>query len=198
MIHEKLSAISRARGEVRVSLYDEATKIITPQTPFQHNDILYDWGPIVARLLQGNVAYKLGGIYIEYQNVASPGTPVTPPAVARDDGYAYYDGLSGSTTVDFLRLPLTSSFLTSSDEEIFPQGNEVTFLAMTAGAVGANGKTFSDTVNSRVYGAALVAIPDSGDRTKDLVFSRFYLPTNQQIVKPAGQQIVLEWKLILN
>jgi len=57
---------------------------------------------------------------------------------------------------------------------------------------------FSEASNSKVFGAALVAILDEADATRDLVFSRFYLSTSLQQLKLASSQIGLEWKIQLS
>jgi hypothetical protein len=88
--------------------------------------------------------------------------------------------------------------LTSTDEDRFPFGNCVTTFAQTSGVTGVNGKPFSAAQQSRVYGAALVAFPDFGDATQDLVFSRFYYSTaSKQLVKLAGSEIGIEWRVNL-
>jgi len=165
---------------------------------WSHNDILYDWASIVSRqLADGGTAYRIGGMYIEYKNVASPNDAVAAPAFDRTGGIGYYNGLAGSPDVDYLRVPLIAAVRSSSDPELFPDGNRVTFFAQTQGVVGVHGRAFSDVVNSKVYGAALVAIPDAADRTKDLVLSRLYVPANKQQVKLATSQIGPEWEITL-
>lgn len=167
-------------------------------TDWDHNDIMYDWASIVSRqLADGGTAYRIGGMYIEYKNVASPSDTVTPPAFDRSGGISYYNGLSGSPDIDYLRVPLIAAVRSSSDDELFPDGNRVTFFAQTQGVVGVHGKAFSDVANSKIYGAALVAIPDPADRTKDLVLSRLYVATNKQQVKLATSQVGSEWEITL-
>jgi hypothetical protein len=75
------------------------------------------------------------------------------------------------------------------------QGNQLTFFVQTAGAVGANGLPFSHTVNSKVFAAALVAAPVFSDRTKDVIFARTVLNTNNQITKEASAQIGITWDI---
>ena len=170
-----------------------------PQGDFEHNEVMYDWATIVGELLRGapdGKPYKLGGMYIEFEN--NGGAPVYPPSFDRDDGVAYYNGLSASATRDYLRVPMTVIDLDTTDVSNFPGGNRVTCFARTDGVTGVHGKTFSNAVSSRVFGAALVAFPAFGDATQDLVFSRFYWSnTDNQIVKATGSQIGLEWPITL-
>lgn len=169
-----------------------------PVTDWDHNDIMYDWAAIVSRLLaDGGSQYRIGGMYLEYKNVADPDDVVTPPAFGREDGIAYYNGLAGSADTDFLRVPLIAAVRSSSNEALFPDGNRITFFARTQGVVGVHGKAFSDSVNSKLYGAALVAIPDQADRTKDLVLSRMYVATAKQQVKLPTSEIGPEWEITL-
>lgn len=172
----------------------------SPLTGWNKNDVLYEWGAIVGTLLtEGRREYRIGGIYIEYMNVADPSDPVTAPSFTRDagQGVEYYDSLIDDPDRDYLRVPLVASRLDISNETNFPKGNMPLFFAQTTGVVGVHGKPFSDVNNSKVYGGALVAFVDKDDATQDLVFSRFYLPTNNQQTKLPTSQIGLEWELTL-
>ncbi len=133
------------------------------------NAVLYDWGTIVGRLLTGGGnAYRIGGMYLEFQNVGDASDPVTPPTFDRTGGVDYYNNLSSSPDIDYLRIPLVASTLTSSDDELFPGGNLMTFFAQSQASVGTgvHGKTFNDAAISKVFGAALVAVPVLGDRSR--------------------------------
>jgi hypothetical protein len=166
--------------------------------PFKDNLILFDWAAIVGNLLTtGNPNYKIGGMFLEFENVASEGDPVSIPSFDRSGGIAYYDSLSLSATRDYLRVPLISGTLESIDEVNFPDGNLMTFFAQSQGTVGVHGKEFSDTAISKVFGGALVAMPDINDSTQDKVFSRFYVETSDQQVKLATSQIGLTWEIEL-
>lgn len=170
-------------------------------TGWMHNDILYEWGTIFASLLmRKGLNYGIGGMYIEFENVASPGDPVSAPTVTRnaDEGVEYYNALSGSGDRDYLRVPLIASSLGISDATNFPKGNEPSFFAQTTGVEGVHGKTFSDAVNSTVFGGALVAFVDETDPTQDLVLSRFYAEVASQQVKLSTGQVGFQWKLTLN
>lgn len=173
----------------------------TPITPFRSNTVLYEWGAIVGKLLlKQGLQYGIGGMYIEFENVADPDDPVAAPTVERDPemGVEYYDGLALSSDRDYLRVPLIAGTLNSSDDDDFPKGNEPTFFAQTSGLTGVHGKTFSDSSNSKVFGAALVAFPNEDDPTQDLVFARFYFDVEDQQVKLATSQIGIEWPITLN
>ncbi len=165
-------------------------------TPFKHNLILREWGSIVGRLLLRQPEYAISGMYIEFANSASP---VAPPAFDREppSGITYYNDLSTDPDKDYLRVQLISGVITSSDAEAYPNGNVPTFFAMTTGLVGVHGKTFSDAADSRVIGAALVAMPDETDATRDLALSRFYFDADQQLPKLPTGQVGIEWEIQL-
>lgn len=166
--------------------------------PWKPNQVLYEWATIVAQsLLNGGIQYRIGGMYIEFANVASPGDVVPVPSFTRADGSDYYNALAGSPDIDYLRVPLTAGVLNTTDMTLFPKGNLPTFIARTQGAVGVHGKPFSDVHNSTVFGAALVAFPDFSDQTQDLIFSRFYVATNQQLIKTPTSQIGIDWEIPL-
>lgn len=156
------------------------------------NQIQWSWGEIACRLFgDGDRSYKISAMYIEFENTAV--TPSTP-SYTRSEGTEYYEGLSLSATKDFLRVPLLSvpaKSLASGYSNI--SYNRLTFLAQTSGSQGVHGKTFSDTVSSKVYGLALVAAPVWGDRTQDRVFARKYYETADQVSKQASSQIGVSW-----
>ena len=167
--------------------------------PFEPNLVLYEWAAIVGEMLRNapdRKPYHPAALYIEFQNAA--GAAVSPPTVVRDEGGNYYEELLTSPDRDYLRVPMTAATLTSSDEDKYPLGNRVTYFAQTSGVTGVHGKTFSAAQQSRVYGAALVATPDFGDATQDLIFSRFYYSdADNQMVKLVGSQIGIEWRVLL-
>lgn len=165
-----------------------------PHGTWQDNLTLYDWAEINGMLLRNEPdgrAYHIGGLYIEFEN--NGGVPVSAPTFDRSGGKSYYDSLSGSGTRDYLRVPMTASTIADSGN-----GKLITFFGQTEGVVGVHGKTFSDTVSSRVFGAALVAFPVYEDDTQDIVHSRFYYESDNQLVKQAGSQITVTWPLTLN
>jgi hypothetical protein len=195
-MRDSINGNAFVRGRVRASKVVDS--IWTPATAWKHNDVLYSWGAIAARMLaQVGVNYRINGILFEYKNVADPSDTVSPPAFDRTGGINYYDGLSSSPDVDYLRVPIIASTLDSSDPTLFPDVNRMTFFAMSQGATGVNGKPFGPTHNSLVYGGALVSIVDLADKTQDIVFSRYYLEPDDQMLAMASASLGLEWQLSL-
>lgn len=170
-----------------------------PRGDYHNNNWLYDGTSIIAQLLRGspdNKNYQISGMYIEYSN--NSGAAVSPPTFSRDEGRSYYDGLSADATKDYLRVPLSSSFIESTDDTTYPNGNKVSFFASTTGTEGVHGKPFTSAAQSRVYGGALVAFLVDGDPTQDLVFARFYFSdTADQVIKSGVQDIGLKWPVTL-
>jgi hypothetical protein len=129
-------------------------------------------------------------MYLEFENTSGA---AAIPSVDRADGLTYYSGLASSPSRDFLRVAVRPmpDIIVAKDYEPYLdqyQGNECVFFAQSEGAVGVHGKPFSDAVNSKVVGVALVAAPVSTDYTQDLVFSRSYYSAERQIPKtPYGQ-----------
>ena len=156
------------------------------------------WGHVACQLFgRGKREYRLNAMYFEFANVASPGDPVTLPDVDRLDGLDYFTGLVGA---DFLRVPIRGEpgiEIVDGDEAAFPEagtGNRLVFYAQTSGVEGVLGLPFSDAANSTVYGVHLVAAPDWGDRTKDVVFARGYYAADNQIPKRAGRHVAVTWE----
>lgn len=186
-------------GEVEgfINTYEINEKgLWTPKSSF-HNQIQWSWGEIACKLFgDGLSEYKISGMYIEFENVASPGDTVTAPSFDRSEGIEYYSSLSASPSRDFLRVQLISSpkaSLITGYEESAVNVNQLTFYAQSSGSLGIHGKTFSVAANSTVFGLALVAMPKWEDRTKDLIFAREYYPTAYQVLKQASSQIGVSW-----
>lgn len=156
------------------------------------NQLQWSWGEIACHLFgSGNPAFKISAMYIEFENTAL--IPSTP-SYSREEGIEYYEGLATSGTKDFLRVPLLaepSKTVASGYSNI--NFNRLTFTAQTSGVQGVHGKTFSDSVSSKVYGLALVATPVWSDRTQDLIFARKYYLTADQVAKQASSQIGVSW-----
>ncbi len=163
----------------------------------QRNLVMYDYATVVSQLLAGNPEYKASVMYFEFRNLDNPDDPITAPSYGRADGIDYYMGLSESEDTDYIRASLTATTVSiqSGESETFPGGNVLTAFAQTSGALGVNGKTFSDSVNSKVFGGALVSSPDPEDSSRDLIISRFYFSAEKQQVKLASSQIGLAWPL---
>lgn len=204
---EKRRHVSTRVGNLRREPGEKRPRLVHELLPgwwnFQHdfdrNLILYEWATVVGELLRNapdRKPYYFGGMYIEFEN--NGGAAVSPPTAGRDEGGSYYEDLLASSTRDYLRVPLTALTLTSTDEDKFPFGNRVTAFAQTSGVTGVHGKTFSAAQQSRIYGAALVAFPDFGDATQDLVFSRFYYSSSaNQMTKLVGSEVGVEWRVNL-
>lgn len=186
--------LNKIFGKVRA--YSVKDDVWTPTTELKKNLVLYQWAEITSKLLTlGDARYRIGGMYLEFQNVASPGDPVSPPIFDRTRTVQYYDDLAGSANTDYLRVPLIASQTLSTGSGLV--NNELIFFARTSGVVGVHGKPFSYAANSVVFGASLVAFVDATDATQDLLFSSFYFDVPDQQQKLATSQVGIEWALTL-
>lgn len=160
------------------------------------NRVMEDAATIIAKLLSGQgdgKSYKISAFYLEYQN--NGGAAVSVPDdedIDRSQGIEYYQGLAGNR--DYLRVPITAGLVQSTDADQFPGGNKTVFYGQSSGVTGVNGLPFNDGVDSRVYGAALVATPQFADDTQDLVFARVYFSSSHQLIKIVGSQISITWE----
>ena len=164
------------------------------------NQVQLDWGFIAAMTIgRGDRKYRVSTMYIEFENVADPDDVVTNPSYERDEGLEYYDDLQSLPTRDFLRVPIIQEPMLGISDGLETHfvagetGNKLTFFTLTSGTTGVHGKTFSDSVNSKICGAALVAAPVFGDRTQDVLFSRGYLADDKQVLKDASAQVGVTW-----
>lgn len=192
-LREPYDLSKRGRGLVSLFSFDEKTRKICRMVQL-HNLILYGGADILGRLLAGQADYAVNMIYLEFQNTVGV---ITPPTVGREDGIAYYNGLSSSPDTDFLRLPLLVNPSVDASEANY-DSNQVTFFAESEGLTGFFGKTFDQSASSMVFGAALVAAPDPTDQSKDVVFSRVYigeLGWTDAIDKQDGKQIGVTWAI---
>ncbi len=171
----------------------------TPGRTWDHNEWLYEWGSILGPLLQeGDQTYRVSGMYLEYENVGDPDDVVTPPTVTRDAGRNYYNELISDPVRDYLRVPIIATTRDLLGAEIYSSaGTRLRWFAQSSGVVGTHGKEFSDAVNSKVIGGALVAMVSEGDATQDIILSRFYASSGNQMVKLSNGQIGVEWEAIL-
>lgn len=178
----------------------EATGLWVPKYLRRANQIQYDWARIALQCMgRGKASYRINAVYVEFQNVASPGDPGDVPEFDRADGVEYYTSLTGDR--DYLRLPLLSEPALSVDpayaDYFTGEGddfNTMTFFAQTAGTLGVNGLEFSSGANSLAVGIALVATPVWADRTRDVVFGRTYFEVAEQVAKEASHQIGVSWE----
>jgi len=181
----------------RVKFFHVEGGLWLPATAFRSNILTYGWAEVAARRLSGTAAnYVARTMYLEFENVASPGDPVTAPTPVRNEDVTYYTSLSSPR--DYLRVPMLATDIKSSDETglTAPKNNIAVFLAQSSGTLGENGLTFSDTVNSKVYGVAIVASPDQGDPSQDIVIARYYPPTAEQQLKSPTGQIGVNWEIV--
>jgi hypothetical protein len=168
-----------------------------PATEWSPNLVLYEWGAIAAHLFsQGLATHRISGLYMEFENVANPNNTVAIPTFDRgpNSGITYYAGLSANPIRDYQRIQLSSAIVSSTGPN-YPRGNRINFFAQSQGVVGVFGRPFSDANNSKVFGAALVAMVSEADLTQDLVMSRFYFDVTQQQLKLATSQVGIDWEL---
>lgn len=187
--------LAKSAGHLRLFSFDKASKEIVKLVEIR-NLILYGGADILALLIGGQSDYKLRTMYLEFQNLADPSDPITPPTFGRGDGISYYNGLISSPDRDFIRISLgvSPSFNTSGADYL---NNITTFFGQSEGTVGFHGKPFGEASNSAIFGAALVASPDTEDQSKDIVFSRAYSGIDK-ILKQAGFEIGVTWSIRFN
>lgn len=164
------------------------------------NTLMATFGWAACRLFgYGDTDYRISHVYIEYENVTLPADPVTVPSYDADDGRGYYDNLVSPQ--DYLRVPITgvpATQIATGYESLFTDGvdgNKLVFFAQTAGTTGENGVAFSNAVNSKVFGIALVSVPTEADKTKDVLITRGYFAVSDQKVKDASAQIGVTWEI---
>lgn len=186
----------QAKGIVRFFSFDPKSGRIV-QMIEKHNLILYSGADIMSRVLGGKSEYAISSMFLEFKNLPSPLTPITPPAFDRSGGIAYYNGLSSSLDTDYLRVPLVSTPDFSTSDDTYYEFNQATFFAISEGSTGIHGKTFSAAANSAVFGAALAATPDPTQPTADVVFSRAYSGVGK-ILKESGFEIGITWTTRMN
>lgn len=186
--------LQNIRGQVRAHQVDGDNW--TPRTDLKSNLVVYQWANIVSKLLTtGDARYRIGGLYLEFENTDNPGDTVSPDTFDRTRDVQYYLDLVESSSRDFLRVPLTASQVLSAGADL--TDNQLVFFARSSGLTGVHGKPFSSDANSVVFGAALVAYVDPTDISRDLLFSSFYFDEADQQQKLSSSQIGIEWQLEL-
>lgn len=174
----------------------ENGKIVRPGR-FGRNLILNEYATILAKMMAHNGPgwIRPNVLYLEFENVASPGDVVAVPSYTRADGAAsgYYDALSGSK--DFLRVPIVSTSVLSEDAGKYPGGNLVMYTGQSSGTEGVLGLEFGAGVNSKVYGTALGWAPDLDDRSQDLLYARRYFAGSLQKLKVPSAEVLVDWKI---
>ena len=160
------------------------------------NTLMVSWGFAAAQALGfGDTDYKIDKMYMEFENTASP---VSAPSFVNTDGREYYDNLVAPK--DYLRVDTADPTLqiNAAQAAFFTEGvdgNQLLFRAQSTGTTGVNGVAFSDAGPSRVYGLALVAAPVEADRTQDVLITRAYFASADQVTKQASGQIGITWEL---
>jgi len=184
------------RGRARLlDAPSDDVSLWSPITDWNSNLVLYEWSTIAGHLLNGSgVNYSIGGMYLEFEN--NSGT-VTAPTFDRSRTISYYNNLSGSSVRDYLRVSLTSTQLLSSDSSLYPGGNQCVFFSRSSGLKGVHGRDFSNSDDSKIFGASLVAYVDDNDATQDLLLSSIYFDAGDQQEKLSTSQIGIEWELTL-
>ena len=176
-----LIGLQNIRGQVRA--YQVDGEQWTPRTELKSNLVLYDWANILSKLLTiGDARYRIGGVYLEFENTTSPGDTVSPPTFDRTRSITYYDELVASSSRDYLRVPLTASSVQSTGSGL--TNNELLFFARSSGLTGVHGKDFSYAANSVVFDVDSSTtgpkIPENGS---DIILSyNYYLPRNDRII----------------
>ena len=172
----------------------------------RHNLWVYSWGVIAARCLGfgnsgDNLDYRVRTLFLEFENVASPGDAVAVPTISREEGIGYYDDLSGSLVRDYLRIPLllrpTLSIEDGYEDYISEdEGNVLRFAGDTTGmSAGRHGVVFSNALNSKIFGIGLAASPYPDDPTRDIVYARDYYEVSEQFVKPVSGVVATSYNL---
>ena len=196
MIHETIHGTT-ITFKVQVSYVKD--DIWTPISGWLDNSVLYEWSNIISSLLYpagDSKDYTIKGMYLEYESNNAGATINPTPTFDRTGGVqtapSYWENLG--TNRDYLRLTVDSYKKVTGTNEV-----TVTFRAQSTGSTGektTSPVTFSDAVNSRVYGCALAAYPGgTADKSQDLVFSRFYFSGSSQVDKLAGSNIGIAWSI---
>lgn len=201
---DKVSGLVRGQIDVYRLHYVHGNRSPQPSHLFgKANQIQYSWGFLAAKLLgDGDPAYRIRAMYIEYENLADPDDPVTPPTFDRTEGTEYYNNLALSGSRDFLRVPLSvrpTLGIAAGYEDYFVDGvtgNKLTFVGQTQGSAGVHGKPCNSGVNSKVFGIALVGTPVFADATQDVVFARTYFDTGDQVLVQSSSHIGIMWSIV--
>lgn len=203
MTNDIITPETGVRGVVTLWRIDERTGLRTPHGT-QKNQIQYTWGYVAAKHLgfrpnADRPSYHISTLYVEFENQSDPETEISVAPFSRTISTDYYAALSGQR--DYLRLPIViepTLGVSPGYAENLPvnqSANQLTFFVQTAGTSGVRGLAFASNVNSKVYSAALVASPDFGDPTKDVIFARTMLTAANQITKEASSQIGITWDI---
>jgi hypothetical protein len=142
-------------------------------------------GDAIARILAGeNILIYM---YIEFENMDSPGNNPTGSVADIDNDVTYFTGLGAGR--DFIRIAVLKPSQTNASAVEY-SNNRVTFIGQVLDETnGVNGNevfgTDGASIFSYIYGAAIVAVPDVNDVTKDLIIARSYFTALEQVIDTA-------------
>ena len=178
------------RGHTTIFSFNPRTMQLG-QMVHQKNQIMDDITKCGASLFGGNIAYKAGALYFEYENLAYETDDPTPPVFNKSEGVEYYTGLQYDVNRDFLRVPI----LVHPNVTETTEGHLLTLYAITPDEdSGFWGKPFDAVNNSAVYGGAVAVTPDPPNLSSDLIIARNY-PTGAKVLKAPGEQIAMVWNI---
>lgn len=171
----------------------------------QPNLILFEAADIMAGLLAGNMSLVPSHMYFQYEN--TNGTPAGPGALARGDGRADFNSISGvSPAEDWLRVPIITNARLSRvpDNSADYVNNAITFNASSAssetlvGESPAHNYFAASGVNgpSKITSVALVAAPVPSNNKLDKLFSRVNL--SAALPMQPGHHITIYWTIKFN
>lgn len=174
-----------ARGHVRVWTELNGQRRLYHES---RNTIVYSASEALNRLLAGQSEYKVGGIYFQFQNLASAGDPITPVSVAQTDTVDTFQALSSPNGFVRAALSLEPAISTQGASYSNNRGTYYASIAESAIPVTA-GITFGNSQNSALSAAGLVATPTS-DYLDDILIARVSLT---KLIPQVGMKIGVEW-----
>jgi hypothetical protein len=151
--------------------------------------LTYEGVDYLAQLVAGGVATPINAAYIEFLNGAAPTAPEDIT-----DGREYFADLEtdDDPTHGYVRVPVAVSGYAGTDEGL--DSNQIGFVAVCRDDSAAYGALFGTDNDSRVFGIALVAAVDWGDRTEDVVVARAYVTPQTKVT---GQHLSILWDFTL-
>lgn len=173
------------------------------ETPLfdQKNLHMFGCADIMARLLNGEMNYRISHMYFQYQNTNS--SPSVNPTQVRSKTRASFDSISGGAPnyEDWLRVPIITlgKIQKVPDTTEDYDGNAVIFNATSAASETMAGESpahnyyASSGANgpSKIVAAYLVAAPKGSESKGDIVFSGVTL-TSPVTMQP-GHHISIYW-----
>jgi hypothetical protein len=187
-----LEAVPCPKGCTRIMSVNADTGVVSSMVE-QRNTIMAGSADVLPRVASGDMRYKLAYMYIQFENLAASGDDPSVPTYTPAEGAEYFTNLEVHPSQDFLRVPLLIAPSYTPTDSAY-EGNLVTYVAISGGfSSGFWGKPFDEANNSAIFGGALVAAP-TGQQQGDRIFARNY-PTDAKVLKPAGEQIVMQWSI---